>query len=184
MKESVWNLLEKLNAYQPVNQRDIEHKEQMIVFFLRAPRCFERTLLEGHFTGSAWLCDPTQTKVLLTHHKKLDMWLQLGGHADGNPNLMSVALREAEEESGISSLTVVSEEIFDIDIHTIPARPGEPEHLHYDVRFLIQAAHTDFACSKESKALAWVHIRTLEQIVSSESLLGMQKKFIKLGHFV
>ena len=79
-------------------------------------------------------------------------------------------------------LGLLSEEIFDIDIHPIPARPGEPEHFHYDVRFAIEAKSTDFVCSNESHALAWFDIKTLDQIVSAESLLRMQRKFMSWSH--
>jgi ADP-ribose pyrophosphatase YjhB (NUDIX family) len=99
--------------------------------------CCERTLAEGHFTGSAWLVSADGERVLLTHHRKLGRWLQLGGHADGEGDLAAVALREAEEESGLSRL-LVEPEIFDLDRHLIPARGSEPAHWHYDVRFLAE----------------------------------------------
>ena len=86
---------------------------------------FERTLAIGHFTGSAWLVSGDGARVLLTHHRKLGRWLQLGGHADGDTDLRRVALREAEEESGLHGLAVESG-IFDLDRHRIPARGDEP----------------------------------------------------------
>jgi hypothetical protein len=107
-------------------------------FGLQHADCFERSCVPGHFTGSAWLVDRTGQRVLLTHHRKLDRWLQLGGHADGDGDLAGVALREAEEESGLTDL-VVEPEIFDLDRHVIPARGNEPEHWHYDVRFVVCA---------------------------------------------
>ncbi|MEO7477876.1 MAG: NUDIX hydrolase [Lysobacteraceae bacterium] len=122
---------------------------------------FERALAIGHFTGSAWLVSADGRRVLLTHHRKLDMWLQLGGHADGDTDLLRVALREAEEESGLDGLTV-EPSIFDLDRHRIPARGSDPEHWHYDVRYVVHAgANEAFVVSDESHALAWREIADL-----------------------
>ncbi len=122
---------------------------------------FERRHAPGHFTGSAWLVSADGTRVLLTHHRKLGRWLQLGGHADGDGDLARVALREAEEESGLHGLTV-EESIFDLDRHRIPARGDEPEHWHYDVRYVVRAgADERFVISPESHALAWRDIAEL-----------------------
>lgn len=131
--------------------------DNMINFICSTPNCFNRSNQAGHITGSAWLVNPNGDKVLLTLHHKLQRWMQTGGHADGDPDTLRVATREAEEESGISGIVPVKAEIFDIDIHRIPARParGEPEHYHYDVRYLLRAPHEEFIVSDESDALAW-----------------------------
>jgi 8-oxo-dGTP pyrophosphatase MutT (NUDIX family) len=116
---------------------------------------FRRERLAGHFTGSAWLVDRGGARVLPTHHRKLDRWLQPGGHADGDRDLARVALREAEEETGLQGLRVAPE-IFDIDRHRIPARGAVPAHWHYDVRYVVRAGDDEtFVVSEESHALAW-----------------------------
>ncbi|MEO5559761.1 MAG: NUDIX hydrolase [Dokdonella sp.] len=120
-----------------------------------------RQRLPGHLTGSAWLVSADGQRALLTHHRKLDRWLQPGGHADGDADLARVALREAEEESGLRDL-VVESAIFDIDRHRIPARGDEPDHWHYDVRYVVRAtASEQFEVSDESHALAWRDIAKL-----------------------
>lgn len=126
-------------------------------FVSSTPDCFRRTCRQGHITGSSWLLNPAGDKALLTLHRNLKRWMQLGGHADGDPDVLRVALREATEESGIPGIRPLSAEIMDVDIHPIPARPdrGEPAHFHYDIRFLMQAPHERFAISDESDDLAW-----------------------------
>ncbi len=146
-------------------------------FVRRQPDCFERTCFEdGHITGSAWIVCPQRRRVLLTHHRKLKKWLQLGGHSDGDANTLRVATREAEEESGLR-MKPLSEGMFDIDIHTIPARGDDPEHKHYDVRFLFEADdHAPLTISDESNDLRWVLIEELHNLTSEESVLRMAHK--------
>ncbi len=120
-----------------------------------AGSAFARTRLAGHFTGSAWLVSADGARALLMHHRKLDRWLQPGGHADGDTDLAAVALREAEEETGLTGL-VVEPGVFDLDRHAIPARGTEPEHWHYDVRFVLRATDNEvFVVNEEAQALAW-----------------------------
>ncbi|MEO5565613.1 MAG: NUDIX hydrolase [Luteimonas sp.] len=116
---------------------------------------FRRERLAGHFTASAWLVAADGRRVLLTHHRKLGLWLQLGGHADGDSELARAALREAEEESGLDGLQL-QQGIFDLDRHWIPEYKDVPAHWHYDVRYVVRAsAHEAFVVSDESHALAW-----------------------------
>ena len=147
-------------ALQKYAERHPEQKitaDRMLDFVRSTPLCFERSHAAGHMTGSAWLLNPAGDKALLTLHHNLQRWMQTGGHADGDPDTLRVALKEAEEESGITGIVPISEEIFDIDIHLIPARPakGEPAHYHYDVRYLLRAPHEQYAISHESDDLAW-----------------------------
>ncbi|HST45569.1 MAG TPA: NUDIX hydrolase [Luteimonas sp.] len=140
---------------------------------------FRRERLAGHFTASAWLVDATGTRVLLTHHRKLGRWLQLGGHADGDRDLAAAALREAQEESGLQDLDVEPAP-FDLDSHPIPARSDTPAHAHYDVRYVVHArGATDFVVSAESLALAWRDIRGLRDDPDTDpSLRRMADKWL------
>lgn len=134
---------------------------QFADFLHLTPDAFERSHREGHFTGSSWLVSADGERVLLMHHRKLQRWLQPGGHADGDRDLARVALREAGEESGLSDL-VVEPAIFDIDRHWIPERGQEPGHWHYDVRFVVHARGSEaFVLNEESLALAWRDIREI-----------------------
>lgn len=120
---------------------------------------------------------PDGSRVLLTYHRKLARWLQLGGHADGDPDIVAVAGREAREESGLSGLRLVTPDIFDLDVHVIPARPGEPEHLHYDIRFAFLADSVRVTVSAESRDLRWVALDEIESKSTERSLLRMREKW-------
>ena len=171
-------LLDQLAAYQAAHPTESETVAQFIGFVRSQPECFERTLATGHITGSAWIVTPDGSEVLLTHHRKLDRWLQLGGHADGDPDVVAVALKEAQEESGLEEFELVGNGIFDLDIHPIPARKNEPEHLHYDVRYIFRATgHTDFTVSEESHDLRWVPIDEVQTLTTEESMLRMVRKW-------
>ena len=114
---------------------------------------------------------------MLTHHKKLGIWVQLGGHSDGDPDTPSVACKEATEESGLD-VTFLSEQIFDLDIHEIPARKDDPAHYHYDVRFAFVAEDRSYTVSEESHDLSWIPIATLEEVTQEESMLRMKRKWL------
>ena len=140
---------------------------------------FERRHQVGHFTASAWLVSGDGERALLMHHRKLGMWLQPGGHADGECNLPAVALREAQEETGLTDLQAATA-IFDIDRHRIPARGTEPEHWHYDVRYVVQARGDErFVANEESLGLAWRPVRDLVEDHSLDvSLRRMAGKWL------
>lgn len=173
-------ILEKLKAYQQKWISESATAQRVIDFVLGNARCFENDLQHGHITGSAWVVNSDGTQVLLTHHKKLNMWVQLGGHADGNPDIPNVALREAKEESGLDEIELISDEIFDIDIHPIPPRGNVPGHLHYDIRyaFRVTGNHT-YVVSAESHDLRWIKIDELRQFSTEESMLRMAGKWRK-----
>lgn len=147
------------------------------------PRCFERDCyVPGHVTASAWIVSRESRAVLLTHHRKLDRWLQLGGHTDGASDLLASALREAREESGLVDFAPLpvgrGAVILDVDVHEIPARPQEPAHEHHDVRFLLETSELAPLVRQhsESKALRWFPAAGLERRFDEESLARMARK--------
>lgn len=150
---------------------------QTIAFVETHPDCFERSLLEGHVTGSAWILSPDRQTVLLIHHRQLDRWFQPGGHADGNPDIAAVALQEAYEETGLTDVRLVSPQIFDVDVHPIPERGEVPAHLHYDIRFqCVSNNKILFGESREVKNVGWVSLTEAERLADSESISRMIRK--------
>lgn len=143
---------------------------------------FLRERLAGHFTASSWLVAADGARTLLTHHRKLGLWLQLGGHADGDRDLARAALREAEEESGLPGLSIAPG-IFDLDRHWIPEHKGVPAHWHYDVRYVVRAGEDEaFVVSDESHALAWRDIAALARDDAADaSVRRMARKWIEKG---
>jgi 8-oxo-dGTP pyrophosphatase MutT (NUDIX family) len=128
----------------------------MVELLDSCPNCFKRDTYPAHFTGSAFVVSADGGRGLLHHHRKLDRWLQFGGHCDGEEDVLSAAQREAYEESGITGLVVASARPFDLDLHEIPAVGNEPPHIHYDVRYvLIAPEHAQTYTSSESNELRW-----------------------------
>ena len=142
-------------------------------------RCFENDCYDdGHVTGSAWILAPDRTHALLTLHRKLGIWIQVGGHSDGNPDTLEVALREAAEESGLA-VRPLSTGIFDVEIHRFPAIGDAPPHLHYDVRFALIASDWSLAVSEESRQLAWMPLDRPDQFTHDPSVRRMRDRWLK-----
>ena len=140
--------------------------------------CMNRFSGKGHVTGSAWIVDTEKKYVLLTHHKKLNRWFQLGGHAEDETNILDVAVREAKEESGLKSIVLLDPRIFSVDVHLIPANKNFPAHHHYDVRFLFEADRNEPPnISDESHALKWIALDEVHLYNDDESILNMVRKF-------
>ena len=169
------------HAAKPLAGQEAAMTAETILFVEAHPDCLLRTCVPGHLTGSAWIVTADRSRTLLTHHRKLDKWLQLGGHADGDPDLLAVALREATEESGLARLRIISPQIFDLDRHWIPARKTDPAHWHFDLRFLIEADPTEpLVVTPESKDLAWVEIAAVTALNPEESMARMVRKTMSL----
>lgn len=188
LQDKIDEKLEKFNNIQSLESKNnnylfLEYSKshnddtvnRMISKILDDSRCFERDNYEGHFTASAWIVTQDNSKALITHHKKLGLKLQLGGHCDGDSNLLRVAIKEAMEESGITNLGF-STKILDLDIHKIPANKNTPEHEHFDVRFLIIVPNDSvFTVSEESTNLEWIS----KDYDASECTTGFKRLFEK-----
>lgn len=170
------DLIAALHAYQS----PFTEEKFFVPKFLKLlehPHAFNKDHLPGHITGSAFIIDYSGQYTLLTLHAKLRQWLQPGGHADGEENILNVALRETDEETGIK-IPEVKPEIFDIDIHTIPAFKGFPQHDHYDVRFLFKVSVDEpIKISDESTDLAWKPLNELSVLTgNNRSMVRMAEK--------
>ena len=180
-------LLKTLERYAAANPGEAACVEEVRALVEEHPDCFERTCLPGHITASAWILSSDRKRALLTHHRKLNRWLQLGGHADGDADTLRVALREAREESGMAAFGVIcpagsaDDSVLplplDIDVHRIPARGNEPEHAHHDIRYLLVArAGQALAISDESSDLDWFVPEALVGLGADASLLRLARK--------
>jgi 8-oxo-dGTP pyrophosphatase MutT (NUDIX family) len=176
------DLLRLLDRYRDRHPNEIETIDRIRKLLRDSERCFHRDCFPGHITSSAWIVSSESGAVLLTHHRKLERWLQLGGHTDGETDVLSSALREAEEESGLSDFQTIPHsdpcEILDVDVHDIPARAPEPAHQHYDIRFLfeVSGAQTIRRQNAESKEIRWFSEDRIETRLDEESLLRMARK--------
>jgi 8-oxo-dGTP pyrophosphatase MutT (NUDIX family) len=175
------NLLKMLENYHSTDIGERLFKKQMMEFITNNRDCFERSLTIGHITASSWLLNKDHSKALLMHHTKLDKWFQLGGHCDGNSDVIEVAIKEAQEESGINAIEAVNPFIFDIDIHLIPENSKEKAHYHYDVRFLLHVVSDEqIVQNKESKELRWIGKDYSELPTDRESVVRMFNKWLLL----
>lgn len=145
--------------------------------------CFDRTLMPGHVSGSSWVLNPARDHVLMMHHRKLDLWLQPGGHADGDPDMLRVVLKETAEESGVDleHIKLLSEIVFDVDVHTVHESPHDPRHEHFDVRFLVEIDdRLPLPGNDESHEVRWVPLDQVSRFNNALSLRRMVQKTRRL----
>lgn len=167
--------------YTVTTPRDQELTSRVVELIETQPMAFSKKLLSGHITASAFLINMQRDKVLLTHHAKLGKWLQLGGHCDGIKDPRFAALKEAYEESRLPRIDHLSDQILDIDIHEIPEHKDVQAHLHYDIRYALEADDQQpLVISDESNDLKWVPLIELEKYNPEPSLLVMRDKLKQL----
>ena len=185
------NLLKQLSDFTPSNFREqsmLILTQQFVAYCDTFPEigeknCMNRLSHKGHVTGSAWIVDAEKKYTLLTHHKKLNSWFQLGGHAeDSEISVLDVAEREAREESGLKSIKILNAHIFSVDVHLIPPNENFPAHHHYDIRFLFEADKNEpVNISDESNALKWILLDDVHLYNADASILSMVEKVRNIG---
>jgi 8-oxo-dGTP pyrophosphatase MutT (NUDIX family) len=189
-RASLLDMLARYAAHRPEEAAMVGRIRSLVASH---PDCLARTCLPGHLTASSFILSADRERCLLTRHRKLGRWLQLGGHADGDADLLRVALREAREESGMRDFSLVdplgaaggadaeAPLPIDVDVHGIPARRDEPAHEHHDVRFLLVAGPGQpLVMSEESSDLGWFPLDALGSVGADESLLRLGRKAIAL----
>lgn len=172
-------LLELLDRYREKHPGEGACIDRIVDLVADHQNCFERDCLPGHITASSWIVSHDFEHCLLTHHRKLDRWLQLGGHADGENDVLETALREAREESGMERFEVMGNGSvpLDVDVHVIPPHGHEPAHEHHDIRFLLVAASDQpLRISSESHDLRWFRRQEMPSLLTEESVLRLERK--------
>ncbi len=169
-----------IRSFVPTNDHDVEMKKRTLEFLDTTPQIpwSRKNFDDGHICASAWILNHDGTEALLFHHKKLDLWIQIGGHIEeGDADFFAAALREIREETGLTDITF-EKEIFDIDIHVYPPKGDEPEHLHYDLRILVRANEGAqvMVQQEEGNGLAWVSLAQVKTMNTDSSVLRMVEK--------
>ncbi|MEW5754925.1 MAG: NUDIX hydrolase [Pseudomonadota bacterium] len=177
-------LLQLLSTYRTPFIEEAAMAERTRQFVLQHDNCFDRSLAPGHVTGSAWVLNPARTHVLMLHHRKLDRWLQPGGHADGDPDILRVVLKETAEETGVDveNIRLISEAIFDVDVHTVHASVHDPRHEHFDIRFLVEIDdRLPLPGNDESHQVAWIPLEEVARYANARSFYRMTMKTRRLA---
>lgn len=172
-------ILELLQSYKTSFAQEIEFQQQMIDFLEKNDDFALRSNLIGQLTGSAWVVNKERTKVLLIHHKKLNKWLQIGGHIeDVDQTIEETVLREVKEESGIKALKILSSSIYDIDIHTIPQKNEIAEHLHFDIRLIVEADENEILIPQNEEVLdiKWYPLNEVQNLATSNTSINQSMK--------
>lgn len=177
------NLKNKILKYKPINEQEENDKRLMLDYIEQ----FEDTLTRNneimHFTSSCWIVNKARTKVLMIYHNIYDSWAWVGGHADGDADLLHVALKEANEETSLINLTPVIEDIFSLEILTVDSHVKRGKfvssHLHLDCCFLIEADENEILKIKEDEnsGVQWVDI---DEVVSKSNEIKMKPIYKKL----
>jgi len=172
-------LLQLLADYKTPHMEEAAMVNRTRHFIAQHSNCFDRRLASGHVTGSAWVINPACSHVLMLHHRKLDLWLQPGGHADGDTDIIRVALKETAEESGIDiqQIKLLSESIFDVDVHTVHDSTHDFRHEHFDIRFLLEIDDSlPIPGNDESHEIGWVPLNQVSHFNNAISLRRMVQK--------
>ncbi|WP_295400692.1 NUDIX hydrolase [uncultured Thiocystis sp.] len=177
------DLLSLLHHHRTPFMEEAAHVNRALDFVERHENCFDCDLWPGHVTGSAWVVSPDRERVLLLHHRKHDQWFQPGGHADGDADILRVALRETSEETGLdpSHVRLVSNAVFDVDIHSILASERGPRHEHFDIRFLVEMDDDlEIPGNDESHEILWVPLPQVSRFNNNLSTHRMVEKTRRL----
>lgn len=165
-------LIQQIEKYCPWNEQEERDKEQILSSLREQERIFFRDNVQAHMTASAWITNPQRTKILMAYHNIYDSWSWLGGHADGETDLLAVALREVQEESGITKVKPVMDTIYSLEVLTVDGHVKKGKyvssHLHLNLTYLVEASEEELLQMKpdENSGVAWFE---LEEAVAASS---------------
>jgi 8-oxo-dGTP pyrophosphatase MutT (NUDIX family) len=171
---------EWLRAYAPVDAEERTHVQRMLALIAAPGDPFARDhYAPGHFTASGFVLSPDGRALLLIHHRKLNRWLQPGGHIErSDTDVVASARRELREEVGLAQVSLESNGIFDVDVHAIPALGREPAHEHFDVRFLFRAPSFELQAGSDARAARWVALAQIDEVESDRSVTRAVEKLL------
>lgn len=155
------NFKDQLMQYQPYNEQEERDKAVMLSMLDATPDIYTRENQVAHMTASSWIVNKSHDKVLMIYHNIYNSWSWTGGHADGDRDLLAVAKREAEEETGVTDIKAVTEDIFSIEILTVDGHEKRgvyvPSHLHMNVTYLLEADEEEVLRIKpdENSGVKW-----------------------------
>lgn len=176
------NLKEQIENYKPYNKQEEKDKEMILEYIKTFDDVLTRKNKMCHFTASNWIVNKERTKVLMIYHNIYKSWAWTGGHADGESNLLYVAIKEAKEETGLKNLKPLSDEIYSIQIVTVDShiKRGEfiSSHLHLDCCFLLEADENDTLKIKEDEnsGVKWIDINKVIEVTNEEKMKPIYKK--------
>lgn len=179
------NLKQQIESYKPYNEQEENDKQLMLKYIDTFEDVLTRENKMCHFTASNWIVNKERTKVLMIYHNIYKSWAWTGGHADGQSNLLKVALKEAQEETGLENLKLLSEEIYGLQILTVDShiKKGKfvPSHLHLDCCFLLEADENEPLKIKEDEnsGVKWIDIDKAIEITKEEKMKPIYKKLNK-----
>lgn len=176
------NLKEQIENYIPYNEQEENDKEMMLKYIDTFEDVLTRENRMCHFTASNWIVNKERTKVLMIYHNIYKSWAWTGGHADGDSDLLHVALKEVEEETGLKNLKILSDGIFGIQIVTVDShiKRGKfvPSHLHLDCCFLLEADENEVVKIKadENSGVEWIDIDKATEVTNEEKMKPIYAK--------
>ncbi|MDD6037613.1 MAG: NUDIX hydrolase [bacterium] len=179
------DLIRELEQFRPYNEQEARDCKLIIKHLQENDHIFSRENETAHMTASAWIVNSDRTKALMAYHNIYNSWSWLGGHADGEEDLLSVALREAREESGLCEVVPVSEDIFSVEILTVDGHEKRGQyvssHLHLNVTYLLTADEDEVLQIKEDEnsAVKWFPLE--EAVASSTEEWFKQRIYTKLN---
>jgi len=177
------NLIKEVENFTAADAVEESYRKEILQHLQIKKLWWHRDTMPGHITASAYIFDLGFQHLLLHHHRKLNRWLQLGGHCEANEAPHQCALRESREESGLQNLELISNSFFDLDIHTIPSRGAMPEHLHLDIRYLIKANRAEplQMDQRESLSLRWIELAQANDYLNDSAAQRVLLKLFKIS---